>query len=480
MSATIEEKPQSLFSRRRLRLLYLAAIALAVLALAYRLREVLNPFLTALLIAYILNPAVQFLEWRARLPRTAAILSIYVVLAGVLAGASTYSIGKTAIGVDKLMTRVAGGWQILPSGIAPVTVTRTPAEIDAGLPDRGPRVPGFPVYADGDILQNPQSPLLGWIDVNGDGIREQDEPEFRRDSGRWRPTPEFLPIVRRVTGYLDEIRERFADRLPAHIERKEVEALADQVQSAASAAATAGRAVWAWITENLFGGIAHLLLFIMLVPVYSFFLLRGFDSIISTTHHYLPGLYRDRIESIVRRIDRACAAFFRGRFLICLGKGLAIWIGLHLAGVEFALTIGLLAGALSLIPAVGPVVGMALAVVCSYGPDGAWASRVIGAAISFGAAEVLEAVANPLLLGREVGLHPVTLLVSLFMFGDLFGFFGVLLAVPLAAIVKILGQEFVLPELRHLAAEKPGAPVSGFWSVPSIGGAPVEVKIEQE
>ncbi|HVY62153.1 MAG TPA: AI-2E family transporter, partial [Planctomycetota bacterium] len=111
--------------------------------------------------------------------------------------------------------------------------------------------------------------------------------------------------------------------------------------------------------------------------------------------------------------------------------------------------------------------GMGLATVCSYGPDGGWASRVIGAAVAFGVAETLEAVANPVLLGREVGLHPVTLLVSLFMFGDLFGFFGVLLAVPLAAIAKILAQEFVLPELKHLASERPGSPVSGFWTVPT-------------
>jgi predicted PurR-regulated permease PerM len=496
-------QPQTLFSRRRLRLVYLLVLAVATVLLAYRLREALNPLLISLLFAYMLNPVVRFLERRARMPRTAAILLIYAgVICGV-AAASVYSIGKTAVGLDKLMTKITGGWQYAPSetvieragspapsgderaggrptatasggsaagspGASPEATTAV-AEVGPLVPraGRARRIEGLPVYGDGEIARIPGSPVLGFIDINGNGTYDLSEPEFTRETGRWQPTRRCAAFVRRVPGYLDDIRLELEESLPSLIGRQELGALADQVQSASSTLAALGAGLWGWVTENLFGGIARIALYLVLVPVYTFFLLRGFDEIVREVRGLLPGLHRDRIESIGARIDRAVAAFFRGRVLICIGKGAITAIGLSLVGVDFAVTIGIVAGVLSIVPAVGPISGFLLAVVCSYGPDGGWVARIVGSGVVFVVAEGLEGIANPVLLGREVGLHPVTLLVALFLFGDLFGLFGVLLAVPLAAIVKILCVEFVLPELRHLAAETRGTEVSGFFTVPA-------------
>lgn len=496
-----EQDPPSLFSKRRLRLIYLLVVAVAGVLLAYRLSEALNPLLLAAMFAYMLNPLVRILEYRAHLPRTAAIMLIYAVALLTISLGGAVSVRQSAVGFDKLLTKITGGWQIVPS--APARAPAAPAgtsataliEVEATEPlaptsfaqplpatpgaavaadhaadgrpvERQRRLVDVPVYGDGEIVRMQQSPLLGYLDVNQNGQIDPSDPEFSRESGRWRPTSRFAGIVRRVPGYLEDIKEQLEGRLPTSVERKELEKLADQVQSASASLASAGASIWQWVHESLFGGIARIVLYLVLVPVYTFFLLRGYDDIVRQVRGLLPGLHRDRIESIMGRIDRAVAAFFRGRLLVAILKGGITAIGLAIFGVDFALTIGLVAGILSLVPAVGPIVGMGLAVICGYGPDGEWGHRIVGSGVVFVVAEAVEAVLNPVLLGREVGLHPVTLLVSLFLFGDLFGLFGVLLAVPLAAIVKILGAEFILPELRLLAAEQPGTQVSGFFPVP--------------
>jgi len=199
--------------------------------------------------------------------------------------------------------------------------------------------------------------------------------------------------------------------------------------------------------------------YVFLVPIYTFFLLLSLSDIRETAKAHLPGEYRERIVSIATKIDRALAAFFRGRLLIAAGKGFLTWLGLWVLGVKFAFFIGVVAGALSVVPFLGMIVGGLLAVAFAYEP-GSWGARCVGVLIVFVAAEAMEAGAYPYLIGRNVGLHPLALILSIFCFGRIFGLFGVLLAVPIACVVKILFIEFVLPEIRALAAESPPPPES--------------------
>src|SRR5207244_1945916 len=90
----------------------------------------------------------------------------------------------------------------------------------------------------------------------------------------------------------------------------------------------------------------------------------------------------------------------------------------------------------------------------AYEPE-SWGARCLGVLVVFVATESLEAAAFPYIIGRNVGLHPLALILSVFCFGRLFGLFGVLLAVPIACVVKIFFQEFVLPHVKALAAESP-------------------------
>src|SRR5207248_118833 len=113
-------------------------------------------------------------------------------------------------------------------------------------------------------------------------------------------------------------------------------------------------------------------------------------------------------------------AFFRGRLLIALSKGLLTGLGLWLVGVHFAFFIGIVAGALSVVPLLGMVVGGGLAVAFAYEPD-SWGTRCFGVLVVFLLAETLEMFVYPWLIGRNVGLHPLALILSVFCFGRLFG-----------------------------------------------------------
>lgn len=213
---------------------------------------------------------------------------------------------------------------------------------------------------------------------------------------------------------------------------------------------------FSYITSTV-SGLAGLISFLILVPVYTFFFLTGMGSIRQNFVRYLPGMAREKILKILKEIDRSVSAFFRGKILILLLKGLLTALGLWMAGVPLALPIGLLSGLAGLVPFAGFVLGIAaslLGVGLEYGHLSLGRTAVILGV--FGSVEVIEgAVLVPAILGKETGLHPVTVVISFFVFGELFGFFGVLLAVPLASTVKILATELVLPHLAAVAAESP-------------------------
>ncbi|MCZ6601637.1 MAG: AI-2E family transporter, partial [Planctomycetota bacterium] len=209
-------------------------------------------------------------------------------------------------------------------------------------------------------------------------------------------------------------------------------------------------------------GIFLLFSYLILVPVYTFFLLLSLGNIRKTLSEHLPGAYRDRILVVTAKIDRSVSAFFRGRLMICLAKGLLIAIGLWICDVRFAFAIGLLSGVGSLIPFLGGIFATVPSVILVLldKPDPLWA--VIGIGIVVVVVEAIEGlVLTPVILSKETGLHPLTLLLSMFIAGEVFGFFGVLLAVPIASIVKILFVEFVLPEIKALAKEKPAPAPDG-------------------
>jgi predicted PurR-regulated permease PerM len=191
---------------------------------------------------------------------------------------------------------------------------------------------------------------------------------------------------------------------------------------------------------------------LLLIPLVTFYLLRDWDDIVAKTAEWIPPGMRAKIETIAREVDAVLSEFIRGQLSVIALMVLFYAIGLWLAGLDYALAVGLVAGVLVFVPYLGVVVGVILGSLAALaqGADFYGLLPIWGV---FAAGQLLEGmVVTPWLVGDRVGLHPVAVIFALMAFGQLFGFFGVLLAIPASAALLVA--------LRHLKPETPTAPSS--------------------
>ncbi len=185
--------------------------------------------------------------------------------------------------------------------------------------------------------------------------------------------------------------------------------------------------------------IVNVVSLLIVTPIVAFYLLADWDHIVAKVDGWLPRDHVEDIRAIARDINTAMAGFIRGQGTVCLLLGLFYAVGLSLAGLKFGLAIGLGAGLLSFIPYIGALTGGVMAIgvgLVQFWPD--WSSVAIIVAI-FAAGQFLEGnFLSPKLVGGSIGLHPVWLMFALFAFGYVFGFVGLLLAVPMAAAAGVL------------------------------------------
>ncbi|WP_407051126.1 AI-2E family transporter [Methyloraptor flagellatus] len=179
----------------------------------------------------------------------------------------------------------------------------------------------------------------------------------------------------------------------------------------------------------------------VIAPVIAFYMLLDWDRMIARIDSWLPLQHRATVRRLASEMNNAVAGFVRGQISVCMAMGIFYAAGLALIGLNFGLLIGLSAGLLGFVPYVGfgsgLIAGVIVAVV-QFWPD--W-HYVVAVLAVFGAGQILEGyVLQPNWVGKSVGLHPVWLLFSLFAFGSLFGFVGLLVAVPLAASVGVLAR----------------------------------------
>jgi predicted PurR-regulated permease PerM len=196
------------------------------------------------------------------------------------------------------------------------------------------------------------------------------------------------------------------------------------------------------LVQNVFSsalGVINVVVFIVVVPVVSFYLLLDWDNLIARIDSLLPRDHAPTIRKLATDIDKTLANFVRGQITVCSILAAFYAILLMLVGLQFGLVVGVIAGLISFIPYIGALVGgvlaMGLALYHFWG-DPIW----IGAVASvFAAGQFLEGnVLTPKLVGNSVGLHPVWLIFALSVFGALFGFVGMLVAVPVAASAGVL------------------------------------------
>lgn len=183
------------------------------------------------------------------------------------------------------------------------------------------------------------------------------------------------------------------------------------------------------------------IIFVVVVPVVTFYLLLDWDRMVANIDAWLPIDHRETVRHLAREVDRVLAGFVRGQVSVCAILGLFYALSLMLVGLQYGLAIGALAGLISFIPYVGSIIGGVLAIglaLFQFWGSPLWIGLVIAIFI---AGQFMEGnILTPKLVGGSVGLHPVWLLFALSAFGTLFGFVGMLVAVPLAATLGVLAR----------------------------------------
>jgi predicted PurR-regulated permease PerM len=255
-----------------------------------------------------------------------------------------------------------------------------------------------------------------------------------------------LPWVERQTGF----------DLEAFDSAQLMEALRGHWQQAGGVAANvlgglskSGLAVLGWIAN------------LVLIPVVTFYLLRDWDVLVERVRELLPRPVEPTVSRLAAESDSVLGAFLRGQLSVMLALGTVYSLGLWAVGVDLALLIGMLAGLVSFVPYLGVFVGAAAGIIAALVQYGDWLHPLLVVGV-FAVGQTLEGfVLTPWLVGDRIGLHPVAVIFAIMAGGPLFGFLGVLLALPVAAVAMVvlryLHERYTASRL-YGAEGTPGAP----------------------
>ncbi|MEJ2344323.1 MAG: AI-2E family transporter [Gammaproteobacteria bacterium] len=187
-----------------------------------------------------------------------------------------------------------------------------------------------------------------------------------------------------------------------------------------------GLAVIAWLAN------------LVLIPVVSFYLLRDWDHMVERVRGLIPRRSEPTVTRLARESDEVLGAFLRGQFLVMVALGIIYSVGLWIVGLNLALLIGMLAGLVSFVPYLGFILGVLSAGIAVLVQTHE-VIQLLPVLAVFAVGQLLEGtVLTPTLVGDRIGLHPVAVIFAVLAGGQLFGFFGVLLALPVAAVVAVL------------------------------------------
>jgi len=248
-------------------------------------------------------------------------------------------------------------------------------------------------------------------------------------------------FIERLPSYVKRLQDLLAQFSDGRISRM-LGISREDLQTRIGEFAGQGAQVLGRVLQELWRGgqaIISILSLLVITPVVAFYLLYDWDHMVERIDSWLPRPHQDTIRDLARQMDDAVAGFVRGQISVCVILGLFYGIGLSLVGLNFGLLIGVGAGLISFIPYVGSGLGLLVAggvAIVQFWPEWHWIVAVLAV---FMVGQILEGyVLQPNLVGRSVGLHPVWLMFALLAFGSLFGFAGLLIAVPAAASVGVL------------------------------------------
>lgn len=259
-------------------------------------------------------------------------------------------------------------------------------------------------------------------------------------------------LIARVPSYVDALRHFAADVMARLQEQLGPEYVDEKLRDLVSGQAGAMVAFLAAALSRVIGGgfaLFNVISLAVVTPVVAFYLLRDWPRIVARVDGWLPRRYAGVLRAQAREVDRILSAWVRGQAVCCLVLALYYAVGLSVVGLDLGLIVGMAAGALSFIPYVGTITGAVTSIGLAFAQFSTWTGVAMVAAV-FVSGNLLEGyVIYPRFLGDRVELHAVWVIFALFAGGAAFGFLGVLLAVPVAAVIGVLSRFWLR---RYLAS----------------------------
>ena len=260
---------------------------------------------------------------------------------------------------------------------------------------------------------------------------------------------QIVQLINRVPSFVRALQDQLGkliQQLQQHLPAEDVTKLRDLLGAKLAEALTwlAG-VVQGMITSSL--AILNIVSLVVVVPIVTFFLLRDWPKMLAQIDRYLPRQSLETVRGQARLVSDTLVGFIHGQALICLILAIYYGVALSAAGLESGLALGLLIGVLGIIPLLGVTTGLILAVGLAAAQYGTW-TEVLAVIGIFVVGQLAEAnFLTPKLLGDRIHLHPVWVIFALFAGGALYGFVGVLIAVPAAAVIGVLAR-FALTRYR--------------------------------
>lgn len=270
-------------------------------------------------------------------------------------------------------------------------------------------------------------------------------------------------FAERVPGYLQSIAQRYHVRLgdfSEHLSTIATSLREDPLSILRPIFSGTGQAFG--LLGTVIGTTADVVIAFILIPIYFFFFAWRFDHSLEQMKRYIPVSYRARVRTIVTRMDQAVSGFFRGRLTIALGSAVLYSFGWALTGIRYWFLLGLITGVLTIIP-YASLIGWPLAVLLKYldvlsAEHSAFdlMTIVVWPSLAYLLVQFIESwLLTPWVQSQSMDMSAVTVLIVVFVGGALGGFYGLLLAIPVAACLKILAEELVLPQLARRATAPP-------------------------
>ena len=411
-----------LWEIRPIRDLLIICIVGIVLWLGYAFQDVTVPLLVALLLAYLFEPVIA---WMARVRwvpfgRTGA---VSVLLATIVLGV----LGTAAIVVPQVVEQTANVVQSIDDGTARRKLTKL---TQLYVPNR---------------LQDEVQDLVNELPMGRDAASSADDVDALSTVSSDSPSESADAGERSPSSQDTTHSSSLSDRLAAQSKGADIWGLAGRTSR---------------IAASVLGNTLSIALLVFLIPFYFFFFSLWYPKVATFVDSMIPNRNRGTVQPLLHKFDRAVAGFVRGRLFIAFIMGVLFALGWGFVGVPYAILLSLITAVLCLIPFVsGITLPIAIGLLAAAELDlpaaeqMSWWGIILWPSIVFAVIQFLDGwVLQPIIYGKTTDLDPVTIFVAILAGGSVLGIYGMLIAIPAAACLKILMVELVIPKLRELGS----------------------------